>query len=157
MSGINVAAHYLATAAGIAAAFLVIAALIWIVRRLGWKGPVDIGDAFERIFGFHQGADTSQESRVNVELQDATGAVMDLGPYIEVEMQNGRGNCKKLREGKFEACNPTLIKAGAQVDISYQQGRVKECLSVQVDYRRQRLFVRSKHQLDEVLTRINSQ
>jgi hypothetical protein len=155
MSGIDLVAHYLATAAGIAAALLLIVAFIGAARRLGWKGPVDLGDAVDRVLDFGRGHDTLRDSHVNVELQDASGVVMDFGPYIDVTMQNGRGSCYKLREGKFEACNPALIKAGAWVDVSYQGGRVKECLLVQVDFRRQHLFIRSENRLDDVLARIN--
>jgi hypothetical protein len=157
MNGIEVVAHYLAAVAGIAIALLGIAAFVWTAGRLGWRAPVDIADAVTRILSLGREHDQFRESLVNVELQDASGAVMDFGSFVEVTMQNGRGVCYKLREGKFEACNPTWIKAGAQVDISYQQGRVKECLPVQVDYKRQRLFVHSKRHLDEVLALINSQ
>jgi hypothetical protein len=131
-----------------------IAALVWSARRLGWTGPVDIASVFDGMFGLGKNADESH-APVNVDLQDASGAAMDLGTFVETTMQNGRGNRYKLYEGKFEGCNPNWIKAGAQVDVSYQHGQIKERLAVQIDYKQQRLFIQSKYRLDEVLAVIN--
>jgi hypothetical protein len=92
---------------------------------------------------------------VAVEFRDSSGAGVNLGPLIRVAMRNGRGPSFELHRTAFISCDPRVIKVGAPVEVSVQDGLVREHLIVSFDHRNQMLFVRSHFSLDELLERIN--
>jgi hypothetical protein len=146
--------HFVTSALEIASALLVIAAIVWALRRAGWRGPTDIAGLVENWFGIAT-TDTDSRLLLNVEYRDATSVIMDLGPLVTATLQNGRGRTFDLQEGVFVGCHPLVIKAGASVQVAVQGGLVRECLLVQLDLHRQVLFVKSQFTLSEVVSKIN--
>jgi hypothetical protein len=153
-NGIEHALHFLTSAFGIAVALLFFAFALWLVRRLGWTGPLDLIAVVENWLGI--GATQAvPRSIVNVEFRDAVGAAMDLGPLVSVTLHNGRGTSFFLHEGMFGGCDPEWIRAGLQVHIIVQGGLVREQLTVRLDLQRQTLFVQSAYRLAEMVAMIN--
>src|SRR4051812_33440082 len=71
---------FVVSAGAIAVAILAIAGFLWLLRRSGWEGALDLAGILERWIG------PTREPRatVNVEYRDADGVLMDLGPFIHV-------------------------------------------------------------------------
>jgi hypothetical protein len=153
MIGFDHIIQFVTGVVGIVLALPVIAGLVWLVRRLGWPGPVELVDAIAHAF---QVGASKKGPPVNVELQDASGEVMDLAHYVEVTMQNGEGNLYRMHAGIFAGCEPEWIRAGANVRLRYQDGLVKETVPVQYDHARKLLFVKSAYRLGEIVAAINT-
>ncbi len=153
-SGFRETMHFFASACEIAAALLLIAGLLWLVRRAGWRGPLDLVATLETWFGITpRGAHA--HPTVNVEYRDTAGELVDLGPLVTATLQNGRGKSYNLREGIFVNCLPDCIKAGAHVQVSIQGGLVRERCTIQVDFDQQTLFVKSGFRRAEIGAKIN--
>jgi len=115
------------------------------------KWPIEVSGLLERALDAGGGGD----STVNVEYRDASGTSIDLTPYIKGSLRNGHGRAFNLKESVFELCDPHAIRAGVMVQISLQEGLVKESLRVQLDYEKQILFVQSKKAKTELVDIIN--
>src|SRR5262245_6089283 len=81
-------------------AVLVILALAWLLKRLGWPVPTELGGLVEWIAG----PDAKRTARVNVELRDRCGCRIDFGPVTPRYLQNGQGGSYKLKDGWFVGC-----------------------------------------------------
>lgn len=136
-----------------AAAMLLIVVVVAVARRLGVVGPLDPIDLLEKTV-LSRGIPGARLS-VNVEYRDATGAIMDVGPFIQGSIRNGRGRTVELDGGRFHGCDRKIIKAGGTVEVSLQDGRVRERLVVQLDYHRECLFVQSRFELAKAIEMIN--
>jgi len=145
---------FLASAFGIAGALFIIGILVRGARRMGWRAPLDLPAIFDGPIELSP-ITLQPEMTVDVEFHDNTNLTMDLGPLIEATLGTSRGQSFQLHKGVFVGCRQDWVKAGVSVDIAIQGGIVRERLAVQVDMRRQILFVKSRHTLAEVVARIN--
>jgi hypothetical protein len=144
-------ARFLASTFSVVAGILMISTLTYLLRRTAWGEPLDLVSHL----ALYISRTKSPMTTVNVEFRDASGALMDLGPFIEVTLRSGHGRSYSLQEGVFIDSHPDWIKVGASVDISIQDGLVREFLTVQIDFEREILFVKSHFKLGEVVAQIN--
>jgi hypothetical protein len=135
-----------------ALALVVVIMVLWALRRIRWPLPPDVVGFLGRLTGTGSPVPTAS---VNVEYRDASGTIIDLGPFVRGTLRNGRGGRFELHEGAFVDCDPDRIKAGTVSIISLQDGLVKETVFVQLDYDRQTLFARSQFSRSELLEQIN--
>lgn len=145
--------HFMKAVMATACALLAFMVLVTILRAAGWQGPADPFGVVERLVDLSD-RDT-RASSVNVEYRDSSGAVMNLGPHVKAELRNGRGNARQLLEGVFVDCDPALIRAGGVINVSIQDGLMRESLTVQLDMRADALFVQSTLSKTQVLDKIN--
>jgi hypothetical protein len=146
-------ATFAMSAATVTVGILLMAILIWVIRRTGWGGVLDFVGMLEAWLGLQRSSQL--QATVNVEYRDADGALMDLRLFIHATLRNGRGRAFPLHEGIFVDCEPTWIKPGAWVHISVQDNLIGEDLCIQVDFLRDRLFVQSEYRIADVVAKIS--
>lgn len=152
MLDVNQLAHFATSSLGLALALLMIGVIIWVLRRLGYGGPVEPTGFVERMFGHDEPGNC--EELVNPSFIDGKGQSIDFGSFIEVTMHNGHGRKYRLEGGSFCGCNPKNIKAGARVEVGYQHGAFSEKLKVRYNRTEQHLYIQSKLTMAEILNRI---
>lgn len=135
--------NFLTVAAAFAAASVVLFLILYLIER--WKGPIEFGELYRRVFGKRRPGGFSLEKSNNVELHGSDDTLLILGPYLSATLRNGRGKVYRLSEGCFVGCDPRFIKIGATCCVTYQDGSLYEELTVQLDDDRDKLFVKSAY------------
>jgi hypothetical protein len=132
--------------------FVVLRALL---RRAGVRVFPEFFEFLNNVLDDRLSPKGDSPAPVNLEYRDAAGVLMTTGPFVSVILRNGRGGPYELRDGIFPACDPTCIRAGATVDVSIQEGLIREHLQVQIDHPNKVLFIRSGFTLEQLVHRIN--
>lgn len=149
------ASHFLFYAASASGAALVIAGLVVLARFVGIKLPLDIATFVDDVLA-HWGIGGHGHKVVNVAFLDREGKIISLSHLITVSMHNGSGGVYTLKAGFFRGCDGDVIRASAHVLIDYQDGLFQEYLNVGFDSGHDRLVVRSRFTIDEILARFNA-
>jgi hypothetical protein len=149
--------HFATNLLAIVMALLLIALISWAIRKIGWHGPIDMIELLQKWFPFLNSPSSApiSDTLMNVEYRDASGATLDLGPFVKASLQCGCGRSVELHQGYFRNCRPDRLKAGTSCVVCIQSGFLKEKLIVRLDFGRQALFVQSQFTRSEVIGLIN--
>jgi hypothetical protein len=141
--------HFVTVVTAYALALGMIALLICLLKKLGWRWPVEAVGFLERLL---EGSDKDRETqKVNVEYRGADGRMLDFGLYVKAIIRNGHGRAVDLRQGAFCGCDPDVFAVGAACVVSVQDGIIKEDLIVQLDLVKKVLFVQSRFDQEQLL------
>lgn len=145
----GLADHFVTGVAAYALALALIALLITLMKKLGWRRPVDavefVSDCLrETVNG--RGTQT-----VNIEYRGSDAQTLDFGPFVKASVRTGQGRTRELHEGVFCDCDPEVFNVGALCVVSVQAGIVKERVTVQLDRERKVLFVQSRYNQEQLL------
>lgn len=147
--------HFVSMFAVTALALGLIALLVCIFKKLGWRWPFDPIGLLERLL---DGRDKGREiQKVNVEYRGTDGAMLDFGPYVKAIIRNGHGRAADLHQGAFCGCDPDIFCVGAMCVVSVQDGIIKENLTVQLDLGKKALFVQSRFNQAQLLAALTGE
>jgi hypothetical protein len=148
--------HFAAIALTNIGVILTIVLVLWLNKKVGWGLPLEIEGLLNWIAHFVAPEQRRGNRPVNVEFRDARGVTIDLGPYFMATLKAYEGNSFALEDGYFRHCHLNMVAPGSEVEIRLA-GNLKESLVVQLDSRKQSLFVESKFEQEELVRLINHQ
>lgn len=104
--------------------------------------------------GVIEGAIPRGSEFVNVEYREATGGLMNLGPYVHAALRNGQGPPSDLQDGFFKVPSKRGL-AGMPCMVTIDGG-VQERVQLQVDGARGGiLYVQSQYTAAQIFERVN--